>query len=309
MEKEIIIHVGMHKTGTTYLQEHIFPKLDDVYLVSVNTVVDPIKRFLKHLFSRNVLLLDLGQIKVEIEAFIESLPQNKILISNESLFGFFHENYSHNKMFADYLKLMFPNAKILVTIRRQDDWLESAYKQVIHAGLSISINHFLNYFDGRFHSYASSAYKEGPNIDVRTLELGRFIQNYQHLFSPQNVLVLPFEMLRNEPSRFLSTFYDFAKIKPYFPQSKKMSNRGYSLISAYLALGFNRLTFLGRGTRKKLLRPLLERTIDRWFYIKHQFIKPNIRAEIMKIHQNHNRELAQLTGLNLQQYGYYVETR
>jgi len=100
-KKEIYIHIGLPKTGTSFLQEDVFPKMD------VN--------FIKYL-----------PLKAKIEG--------KTLISDESLYGSTYlknERVASNKKIMKRLKKLYPNAKIIVVFRDKKNWLKSCYHQFI----------------------------------------------------------------------------------------------------------------------------------------------------------------------------------
>ena len=115
---DVFIHIGYHKTGTTYLQKHIFPTLNvnqiltpDVSYIAESKEYDP-QKFL------NIIGLSTS-----------SNAQNrysKTIISQEVLSGRGDGNPKWDKyLIAKRLKQTFPNAKILIVIRNQFDYILS----------------------------------------------------------------------------------------------------------------------------------------------------------------------------------------
>jgi len=142
---EIVIHVGLHKTGTTFLQRRVFPKMD------VNFIEHP-KKF----------LLDLKQDKINV-------------ISEEELSGRPHYIYEKNMRykFADSLYSMFPNAKIIVGFRKTDSWLNSLWKQYVWRGGTKSKEEFVSLFKGdylNFEMYREYLEKRFPAVHVYQFE-------------------------------------------------------------------------------------------------------------------------------------------
>ena len=97
-KKEVFIHIGLPRTGTTFLQRVVFPKMD------VNFTGN------KHLINANII-------------------DGKNLISNESLCGYFyiHMGYADGFVVCDRIKKLFPDAKIIFVTRNVDEWLVSCW--------------------------------------------------------------------------------------------------------------------------------------------------------------------------------------
>jgi len=238
-QKQIIIHVGMHKTGTTFLQYDVFPNIPGIYYANPYNQKEPITQLIKRLFSQNPVTIDLQREKQEIEDYINSIKEPIVLISSEKLFGHFYTSYFNNHYMTQVLKELFPHARIFISIRRQDDWFESLYRKVLHKGEALSINTFLNYYDGRFQAWHAGSILRG-SVNVR-MDFCKFIEYYHQEFSKENVFVLPYELLKSDRPEFLRRFYEFFDLEPYYPQKNTYRNRSYSLTSSYLALLINRL--------------------------------------------------------------------
>ena len=313
-DKNIVLHVGLHKTGTSYLQRHVFPHLPQTRFVYPRHYVpedqNPITEFAYRMFHVNPTLLDTTDEKQKIDAFIEGLSQPNVLISSEDFFGFYFENYLTHRSNSALLKAVFPAAKVVMVTRRQDKWLESAYKQTLHGGFSTSVNRFLNYKNSTFGDYNVGVY-QGPNVGVKDLNWAGFVQYYQQLFGAQNVLVLPYELFVENPNLFLEKFYAFSGLPEFYPEQKEQTNRGYSLLSGTVARVVNKLPMtLKRDLKQVVPRSwhpgeIMRKTVDKWFYIRKDFIGATLAAQIMSLHSENNKKLAEVTGLDLQQYGYY----
>jgi len=103
---KIIIHVGLHKTGTTFFQNQIFNKIPNAKLIRRPNFTTP-------------------------------LQKNKMnIISSEALSGapYVRSNAKIRFIIADRLKSCFPDAKIIIGIREKKSWLKSLYSQFIRNG-------------------------------------------------------------------------------------------------------------------------------------------------------------------------------
>jgi hypothetical protein len=112
---EIYFHVGLPKTGSTFLQRKVFPKFGNIYFVK------------KHRFKYYNNILDQGK-------------HNKILFSTELNIGKPHTDQKIIK-FANRC----PDAKTIIVLRRQDKWLRSKYKYHIRKNGTLNFDEFFNF--------------------------------------------------------------------------------------------------------------------------------------------------------------------
>jgi len=117
---EVIIHVGFPRTGTTFLQEQVFSKMNVCFI-------------------RSMLFPDWFRCKGK-----------KIIISHESLSLHRYDSSAEEKFaVADALKRIFPDAKIIVGIRDAHSWLRSLYSQYIREGGTKTFDEFYKTFDNQ----------------------------------------------------------------------------------------------------------------------------------------------------------------
>jgi len=303
MGKDIILHLGMPKAASTYLQEDVFPYVNEIYCANGDrNVGTPLGELQKKIAFENHLFLDIEQEKQKIYEYINSLEQDKILFSNENLFGSYFDNFRDHKNFANILKQIFPDARVFVIFRKQDEWLESAYAQTLFLGFSEKIDDFMNYRKSEFQGLQNFPFHK-IGVNVNNLDWTVFLENYFNLFGRENVLALPQELLKNNEKEFLNRFYDFFNISErYFPTEPGVRHKKYSLISSRIALTINK--FLNSRQKVKLRR-FLQDGLDKMLYIKYDFIHGYTRKQIMNLHKESNKKLADMMGLDLSQYGYY----
>lgn len=132
----IIIHIGLHKTGTTYLQYNFFPRLK-------NSIYIHGERFFNQWSNQSVSICD--KLLISYEGF-SGLPWSDIsLVRYKSgISSYWIKSFEIN---IQNLKRAFNNPVIIVFFRRPGDLLLSMYKQYIHAGGVLSLHHF--YGQGR----------------------------------------------------------------------------------------------------------------------------------------------------------------
>ena len=113
----IYFHVGMHKTGTTFLQISVFPKLKGINYVSPSTPFD---------------------------GFLRLGTDTNHLVSNERLAGRLWATPDEVDHSIHRLNELFPGSKVLMSFREHDGFILSSYKQYLHQGGALNFN---DYFD------------------------------------------------------------------------------------------------------------------------------------------------------------------
>ena len=327
----IYLHVGMPKTGSTFLQVRCFP-----YFKGLRYQNNDIRNLVDRIIYTNPIFLDLKKIRQELDGLLKNMGEENLLISQERLFGNMLRNYHDNVYLAGCLKAVFPNAKLIIVIRRQDELAESIYKQALQAYYYQTLNSFLNYKNGVF---ADSCDPLGlPSLDVKLMDLYRYVQNYVEHFGRENVFVLPYELLRDDQRAFLERLAAILNVEPIYPLSNNHDNRGYSWLSCRIALLLNRFvrvegdgsrllqfipnkpfaSFLNRRpadqpiyktmksiSRRLTLRHLLQNGLDNVVYIKRNLLSQSKRESIMAIHKESNAKLDKEFSLELKRFGYY----
>lgn len=109
MEKtrNVVLHVGPHKTGTSFLQQEIFNKINEANFIRSKIITD------LHIEVRRLNI-------ISHEGFSSLAPYHDILCDQEEV--------------LDHLKRLFPEAKVIVGLRNMDSWLRSCYKQYVFGG-------------------------------------------------------------------------------------------------------------------------------------------------------------------------------
>lgn len=193
--KNITIHIGLHKTGTTFLQRNFFP------------------------FYKNVHYSNKG---ISFKKF----PYNKchnFLISNEALSGRpwnvdwlegkendFSWFYSF-QVAIENLKVIFPEAHIVIVFRRHGDLVCSLYKQYIQEGGVLKFEEF---------------YGPAGVIKESDLNFSRRLKFLQQKFS--KVSVLSFEDFKEEGAEYFNSFFKAQGFDTSSSSNKKKENSSIS---------------------------------------------------------------------------------
>jgi len=226
-------------------------------------------------------LNNIEQVKKDVYDYLNSLEEDKIIISQE----FFFQKPALIKFFKE----LFPNAKIFLVIREQADWLESRFSQLAKSGGSWETEELLRRL--AFNCNWLEAY-----------------QDYVKTFGKDNVLILPMEKLKQNRDGFLDEFYNFTGIERFYPDDNKVNpkfyNKGYSRASFFIAKSLNR--FLNHEQKLKL-KHLLLRRLDKYLsWSGRNMIDKKYKKLIKIYYEESNSTLSKTTGINLEKYGYVV---
>lgn len=320
IDSEVLVHVGLPKTGTTWLQDHVFanPKLgfwgpaqDE------DTPKQQTKSFGRLLYldaSKRLIAeddFDASAIREQLEGV--TVPDGLVpVVSNERLSGHALSNAFDRAVLARRIKDVFPQARIFVTIREQRSMMLSSYFQYLKYGGWRSLDGFLNPpCDGRL-----------PALQLDVWNYDRLAQLYYSLFGRERVLILPYEMFVRDPAGYVGRICDFAGVgmAEKLPYATKSNPRRSHVASYYLRW----LTCINRSTSANGYFPhpfgrRAGKAIDRsvkiaagamtpasWEKKLENDFKVRIESVIGDRYRASNRRLVALTGLDLGSYGYQV---
>lgn len=298
----MLVHIGYHKTGTTWLQSVYFPRRPDLQVVGgyeelSRWIVDPDGLVFDAVAARRFF-----EPRIVAAADASRVP----VLSTERLSGNPHSGGYDSKVIADRLQAVFPEARILIVVRRQLDMAVSMYKQYVRMGGICTLREYL--FpprDGRI-----------PLFRVAFLEYGRLAGYYARLFGAGRVRVMLYERLRDEPASFLDELAEFAGIRSgvEFPAEDRV-NESMSDMAVLLKRRVNRWH---GGDSLFPVTPPVPRVTGALFRAVTKFDRTglarrfpvNLKSEAAELvagrFRDSNRELAAQFGLDLGKYGYEI---
>ena len=223
--ENLYIHIGIQRTGSTFLQQEIFPKISDVNLINLHRHQGLKFKYLprNHLqkILRNIELYEKKRIEKELIPYIKSKKIN--LITNENIWWQLHENIKKREERIKKIKTVFPDAKIIFGIRRKEDLVISFYKKYVVRGGIFTFREFK---------------KNILNYDMLNYE--PYINLLLKLFGEKNVHIYKFEIMKTDIHRHVKNICDFMNVEsPNF--DNVVRNVGYSHWQLKLSLLLNNL--------------------------------------------------------------------
>lgn len=207
-EPEIYFHVGLGKVASTYLQHKIFPRLSGIHYIST------------HSYKK-------------CKSIIPGLKAEKILVSRE-----------FDRQFEEEVRWFtrdFPHARIIILLRRHDDWIASQYKRHVKNGFLGSFTEFLDVKNDQ--GYWS---REELNFSRKLQVIAECCENPP--------LVLFYDELIQDPKQFLKKMTDYMGVTELgdFPQEK-----------VHTSFSEKQLRFL-RGMNRRLLKQMPVNYQNKW---------------------------------------------
>jgi hypothetical protein len=194
-----IVHIGYHKTGTSFLQDTIFAKHANIFhRISQREIFD-------YFIYPDPLELDEAKVSAFVDHHLSYARERNLIpvFSNERLSGGLHTGGGDSVEIAQRIKRFIPNARIIIGIREQQRLILSAYAQYIKAVGSFPLQEYL----------APETSKSKSLFHVSYLEYDRLINYYFELFGRENILVIPYELLKLEKERYFTLLKNFLLVE------------------------------------------------------------------------------------------------
>lgn len=304
-----LVHIGYHKTATTWFQRVLFPCVRNVRLVPRETAV--------------AAFIEPGALQFDpalTRSWIGADRGERLILSLESLSGYPHNcglAGAMSKDMAQRLRLTLPGADIVVFIRRQPEALLASYAQYVYAGGTHSLRHYL--WPERYRSPKHDRRDRFPRFSLDHFDYLPLLRYYRELFGPGRVHVFLYEAFRADPTAFLEAFCArFALACDQPPATAARHNPSYPPWLLAVARCSNLFT-AGRVVDKfHLLHVPGWFEVSRWLWRRLARIFPGRRgsarpecrfdaSDLAAIHARYaasNRRLAIEFGLPLERYGY-----
>lgn len=226
----IFLHIGYHKTATTWLQGVLFNDAEKGFCSPWDR-----GQITNDFIKLDALTFDPLATIVGYEYGISKAAEDGVIatLSHERLSGYPASGGFDSKLIADRLFASFGDARVLIIIREQNSIIRSWYQQYIKDGGSMSLRRFFELpHDGLFRA---------PDFSRNFYKYDALIKYYQKLFTKDRVLVLPFEMLVADPTDFVERIAGFTGIEKVPSVSVEPHNKGRGVLRTVAGRYGNRL--------------------------------------------------------------------
>lgn len=304
---KLLIHIGYHKTATTFFQKQLFSSeqfnLLDRLLVQ-NKILEPSP----YGFDEDALNSWLEDI----------LIADKInVISEEELSGNIHCSGGGRsityEMAERLAKIHVADVQIIIMLREQRSMVESCYRQYVKKGGTFSFN---NYFDS---SKTGCRRFRFQGFSLEHFKYDDVVEHYQKNFGSKKIHCFLYEQFIDDKKKFLSKLKQLIGFEKNIEQINlhKKENSGLSNWSILCARLSNRFTVKDPISRQYICYIPGLRNILIKFYLmidrclpRSVIFKKYLTSEADNMLENYylesNNHLVQLTALNLKKYGYSV---
>lgn len=214
-DRQVFIHAGLPKAGSTFLQANVFPLLE-LQAISVNpgTSQALLTETAMEAIARGTIPdAELASRKESLQEMIQAAPHDKVLISTEALLPFHLGSFDAVDAILASCKKLLPDAKLIVVLRNQLNWLLSAYSFFNESRLTVGTEYY---------------FRRG-HVDDNELAVSVFDFDYRkidELISRHfdSIHYLNFEQLTTN-STYLKSAFDsiFSSDLPLIPTNKRVN--------------------------------------------------------------------------------------
>jgi hypothetical protein len=278
IDKKLYIHIGTHKTGSSAIQASIqcnstFLKRNDFSFLKYSLTHHP--HILHSIDCENQTRLK--EEKTNLENEISMISENNIILSCEEYFGDLSKSYSDAHSMAYKLSFVTKSyqKKIIIYLRRQDEFIESSYAQYIKEGASFSFCDFIKH-------------------DINNYQFNWFklIGFYIDIFGKENVSIRPYEKKQLFEGDVVKDFYKIIGIDSLELLKKhKYSNYGFTRSALEIARIYNK-TYKTNNTKKMNLSNILQTRMHKNKFGEFNFFLYQERKKLLEYYKESNLKVA-----------------
>ncbi|MEQ8541381.1 MAG: sulfotransferase [Coleofasciculus sp. D1-CHI-01] len=308
---KLLIHIGYHKTGSTWLQQVLFKDEKAGFLTPWGSQSSQaVIQFL----VPNAYRFSPESAKKTFEVGFQEAQKRGLVpvLSHEALSDNFVSGTYQGKEVADRIHAVFPDSRILIIIREQQSMILSSYRQYIKQGGIETIQQYIGA------DINKPAFKPTCRLDY--LEYDLPITYYQNLFGAANILVLPLELLSRDKKSFVQKIINFAgidinagDIPDIFSRPKNIGYKGGAVaVRRRLNFFLDKPTYARRQGKSSLadhttakLSVVVERLLPQGIHQRveddwEQFIAEYVGDRF----KDSNQRTSHLIGMDLADFGY-----
>lgn len=248
---KLFLHIGLHKTGTTFTQREIFQKIANK---NIHYYGPDLGIYNKKLFNRYVLnILNKNKTK----------KNKKIIVSHEVLLQKKKNDFEFEKNIQE-IKINFKkfNPIIILSLRYQPDWIVSIYKDALRHG----------YFIMNFEKFIKSK----KNFNLEKIDYVKLVKLLIKSFGKNNIHFIFYEDLKNNKkslvdkySRIFKEKINYKNINFQKKHTVNISNLGVRIILTYYNFfKYNKKIYLKKNKLYKVKLSKINLLNNPYYYFK-----------------------------------------
>lgn len=300
MDRNVIIHTGYFKTGTTWFQQVYFPKTSNIVFSNpANSSLDD------NLIINRPFDFSSANVRDRIDELLPNTDGKTLVLSRERLSGHPFTGGYDAKIIADRLNQTYPEATIVLFIREQKNAIISTYKEYVKRGGIAP-----------FEKWIYTHERTIPSFQLDYFNYHKHIEYYISLFGKSKVKIYAYEDFKNDPESFLQDFAKDLNLQVDLSQFnfRKKVNKGFSTKSLKL------LRWSNKFSKNKNLNPYpaikipflrfmvtkLCKLLDGLFYkgMNSSFLTSKIATDLDHRFAESNAKLNQLLDIDIESKGY-----
>jgi len=217
-----LIHIGYHKTGTTWLQHEFFAVQPGIYMV-------PRDRIVEAFVAPGAFSFDPQRAR----RIVSPPGGERLLISMEALSGYPHNAGLNGCLSRDMVRRLheaFADAEIIVMLRSQPEIIAAAYAQYVRCGGTYSA--------GRYTGLIRPPRRpdKSPRFSFDHFEFLPLLRLYRDSFGAQSLHVFLYERLRAEREAFVRQLAAATALEAPSPRHQNSPRRNASYRPGLLRL-------------------------------------------------------------------------
>ncbi|MEM1410054.1 MAG: sulfotransferase domain-containing protein [Pseudomonadota bacterium] len=302
---QILVHVGLHKCGSTWMQGHLFAQPEHGFYAPLGRIA---AAAVSAFVAADPVSFDAETARRQLEAAAQPRPEAANLItviSHEALSSRPHHGHYYAPTVAQQIRQVFSQPKILLVFREQSKLIYSLYGEHIRNGGRDRLQAFIG----------TGQEPEGfhPKCRLAFFHFDRLIKMYQDVFGEANVLAMPLEYLAEDPADFTARIFQFCgKENRNIPPAPPAYAGDVPLATEFIRFcnGFivkdplSARRTLGIRARQRLVRLINSFTPQDVSRRQKYRIMTLIQGRMGSEFDQSNQRLAAMTGFDLGRYGY-----
>ena len=207
---EVMVHIGLHKTASTFLQKRVFAHSFDGTDVDYNP--RPVMEALIPIFEYECYSEEwVNAARRRFIQWRDNAGGRRLFLSAESFSQLLYtQNYSKQ---AQMIEDIFGRVRICVVIRNQYDWLVSVYKETLKSGDYQSFENFVNWDSNRAIFVGEAGrFKSSGLLDVNVRDTDWFALQQAFANVSDDLRVILYEDLRHDMQSQLEWLSDWCGV-------------------------------------------------------------------------------------------------